>query len=159
MKFKAYDHTLLSVVESFQIKETDRPFTKTPLDNIKLARQDSERHPTLVFDEQGHCIGFFTLHEGAGVRPYTANPKALFFRSFSMDQRYRGKGYGKLVMQRLPHYICLNFPEVNEIYLTVNKDNVVGQKLYARCGYQCVGESELEGRPVDVLKYVLTSSK
>ena len=65
----------------------------------------------------------FTLHEGNGPKPFTDNPKAIFFRSFSVDQRYRGQGIGKRTLEILPAYIKQHYPRINEITLAVNTDN------------------------------------
>lgn len=147
-----YEEALISEIKQFNISAEDRKFTKTPEENIKLATNDEERHPTLVYNARSECVGFFTLHEGDGVAPYSNNKNAIFFRSFSIDSNYRGHGYGKQVIQSLPNYLRQYFPDVDEIYLTVNMDNEIAQKLYQQCRYQNVGTSKLEGRPVYILK-------
>ena len=48
--------------------------------------------------------GLFTLHEGDGPKDYTDNSQAIFFRSFSVDQRYRGRGIGR---GRLNYYLVM----------------------------------------------------
>lgn len=147
-----YEDAFTTDIKQFNITAEDRKFTKTPKENIDLATRDEERHPTLVYNGDKECVGFFTLHEGQGVAPYSNNKSAIFFRSFSIDSNYRGHGYGKQVIQSLPNYLRQYFPDVNEIYLTVNTDNEIAQKLYQQCCYQNVGTSQLEGRPVYVLK-------
>ncbi len=61
------------------------------------------------------CVAFFTLHRGKGVAPFSDNQDAVFFRSFSVDQRYRNRGIGKVVMEKLAlyyqhlgYYYCVN---------------------------------------------------
>lgn len=153
----AYDSSLHDDVANLNITKDDRKFTKTPLENIELAMHDKERHPTLVYNVEKQCIGFFTLHGGKGVAPYTENPKAIFFRSFSIDYKYRGMGYGKQVIQALPQYVMQNYPDINEIYLTVNTDNTKARTLYMQCRYQYIGDDLLEGRPVNILKKKLSN--
>ncbi|WP_251943509.1 MULTISPECIES: GNAT family N-acetyltransferase [Staphylococcus] len=152
VSFKFYEQDDWETVKNIAITDEDRNFTKTPIDNIKLAQEDPSRYPTLVFNSEDQCIGFFTLHTDGGVAPYTENPNAVFFRSFSIDNRYRGKGYGNIAMQCLSQFISDQMPKIDEIYLTVNDNNIGAQKLYERCYYQYVGEDELEGRPVYVMK-------
>lgn len=147
-----YNEKLKSDLNHIEIAISDRQFTKTPVENIELAAHDSERHPTLIYNHEQQCVGFFTLHEGQGVTPYTENKDAIFFRSFSIDKKHRGKGYAKKVMTALPGYLSEQFPNINEIYLTVNNDNVIAQQLYEQCNYQYVGTSTLENRPVYILK-------
>lgn len=69
------------------------------------------------------CVAFFTLHRGKGVAPFSDNQDAVFFRSFSVDQRYRNRGIGKVVMEKLASFITSTFQDINEIVLTVNTDN------------------------------------
>ncbi|MCU5746992.1 GNAT family N-acetyltransferase [Staphylococcus sp. SQ8-PEA] len=146
MELKHYQPELYNEVAQIEVSDGDRKFTRTPLHNIELAQKDAERYPILVYDH-GQCIGFFTLHVGRGVSVYTRNSHAIFFRSFSIDKRYRGKGLGKKVLRLLPQFIYQNFPRINEIYLTVNDDNEVAQKLYYQLKYERVGNVTVEGRP------------
>lgn len=144
-----YNAELYEAVESLELKDEDKQFTKTPTENIRLAQMDDERHPTLVFNAQQQCIGFFTLHEGAGVSPYSPTVSdSIFFRSFSIDVKHRGIGYAKSIIEVLDDYVRSCFPYIKYIYLTVNDDNIIAQKLYSECNYKHIGESLLEGRPV-----------
>ncbi|MCG3012306.1 GNAT family N-acetyltransferase, partial [Pseudomonas aeruginosa] len=76
----------------------DLKFVKTPEENITAAMSDNERYPIVVMDGR-QCVAFFTLHRGKGVAPFSDNQDAVFFRSFSVDQRYRNRGIGKVVME------------------------------------------------------------
>ncbi|MEW8963585.1 GNAT family N-acetyltransferase [Staphylococcus arlettae] len=156
MYFESYRPQLIQDVMDFYIQSHDRQFTKTPEDNIKLAELDNERCPTLVYNDRQQCIAFFTLHFGEGIKPYTTNEQAVFFRSFSVDARYRNLGIGTAVIQALPQYIHEQFPMITEIYLAVNDTNEQAQRLYERCGYQYCGESELEDKRVYILKQIIT---
>ncbi|MDW8553120.1 hypothetical protein [Staphylococcus nepalensis] len=66
-------------------------------------------------------------------------------------------GYGKQVIQALPQYVMQNYPDINEIYLTVNTDNTKARTLYMQCRYQYIGDDLLEGRPVNILKKKLSN--
>lgn len=153
--FKSYASPLWSAIKNFNILQSDRRFTKTPAENIKLAQKNVERFPTLVFNDNQQLIAFFTLHIGEGVKPYTDNPNAIFFRSFSVDSNFRGEGVGRAVIENLSTYIANNFPTIEEIYLTVNTDNEVALQLYKKCDYCYVGDADLEDKPVHILKYSL----
>lgn len=93
----------------------------------------------------------FTLHRGKGVAPFSDNQNAVFFRSFSVDQRYRNKGIGKVVMEKLVPFITSTFQDINEIVLTVNTDNPHDMALYRQQGYQYMGDSMFVGRPVHIM--------
>lgn len=150
VKSRPYHVSLYADLVNFTLSAEDREFTKTPLENIDLANRDQERHSTLVYDDKGQCVGFFTLHEGDGVKPYSAN--AIFFRSFSVDSHYRGFGFGKKVMRVLPQYVKQYYPTINEIYLAVNTDNHLARELYIQSDYEIVGETLLENKPVYIMK-------
>lgn len=150
MYLKAYEPELFEQVKILEILESDSKFTKSPIENIKSANQDSDRHPTLVMDNES-CIAFFTLHEGNGPKPYTDNPQAVFFRSFSVDRRYRGQGIGKRTLELLPAYIKQFYIYINEITLAVNTDNEKAINLYKQAGFRHTHDSELVGRPVYVM--------
>ncbi len=95
--------------------------------------------------------GLFTLHRGKGVAPFSDNQDAVFFRSFSVDQRYRNRGIGKVVMEKLASFITSTFQDINEIVLTVNTDNPHAMALYSQQGYQYMGDSMFIGRPVHIM--------
>lgn len=155
MIFENYSTPLLNYIEKFNISTSDRKFTKTPLENIELAQDNDERFPILVFNDKQQCIAFFTLHTGDGVKPYTNNRYAIFFRSFSVDRDYRGQGVGKAVIESLPTFVAESFPNIEEIYLTVNIDNEIALQLYKKCNYVYMGDADLERKPVHILKYKL----
>lgn len=55
-------------------------------------------------------------------------------------------------MDALPAYLSKQFPDIDEIYLTVNNDNIVAQALYKQANYENAGTSTLEGRSVYILR-------
>lgn len=154
MEIKIYHPQFLEAIQSIQLSEEDARFTKKPLENLESAKTNENRHPTLVM-EGGKCVAFFTLHEGDGPAPYSTNPKAIFFRSFTVDVRYRGKGVGKRVIHQLSTYIKDAYPHINEILLTVNIDNPRAIHLYEQAGYLHIGKSTMIGKPVYVMSYPL----
>lgn len=152
MEIKIYHPQFLEAIQSIQLSEEDARYTKTPLENLESAKANENRHPTFVM-EGGKCVAFFTLHEGDGPAPYSTNPKAIFFRSFTVDARYRGKGVGKRVIHQLSTYIKDTYPHINEILLTVNIDNPRAIHLYEQAGYLHIGKSTMIGKPVYVMSY------
>lgn len=145
----------LPMIEDFQLSDKDLKFVRTPKENITAALSDDERYPIVVLRNQ-QCVAFFTLHCGKGVEPFSDHSGAIFFRSFSVDRRFRNQGVGKLVMEKLPSFIAATFQDVNEIVLTVNTDNPHAMTLYRQQGYQYVGDSVFVGRPVHIMTRILT---
>ena len=140
------DHSML---EAFQLSESDLKFVKTPEENITAAMSDNERYPIVVMDGR-QCVAF--LHYIVEkVAPFSDNQNAVFSGSFSVDQRYRNKGIGKVVMEKLVPFITSTFQDINEIVLTVNTDNPHAMALYRQQGYQYMGDSMFVGRPVHIM--------
>ncbi|MCJ1662906.1 GNAT family N-acetyltransferase [Staphylococcus sp. NRL 18/288] len=154
MQIRRFKNKDLKLIDSFKVLKEDRKFTRTPLHNIKLAQEDNERHPIIVM-QNDRCVGYFTLHDGSGVAPYSDNRQVMFFRSFSVDAKHRGQGIGKSIIEALPHFIEQEFPNVNEIVLTVNTDNYKAIRLYENAGYNYTGDASLEGRPVHIMSYTI----
>ncbi|WP_256083981.1 GNAT family N-acetyltransferase, partial [Staphylococcus aureus] len=67
------------------------------------------------------------------------------------DQRYRKRGIGKVVMEKLASFITSTFQDINEIVLTVNTDKPHAMALYRQQGYQYMGDSMFVGRPVHIM--------
>lgn len=147
---KHYQQNDLKAIEQFQLLPGDQQFVKTPYDNIMAAKEDGHRYPITVW-RNNECVAFFTLHLEDGVKPFSDNPNAVFFRSFSVDARYRKEGIAKQVMSKLLTFIRQQFNNINEIVLTVNTDNPKAFNLYKQQGYNYQGDSTLVGKPVYIM--------
>lgn len=79
MYLKAYEPELFEQVENLEILESDYKFTKSPVENIKSANQDSDRHPTLVMNNES-CIAFSLYTKEMGL-----NHSLIIQRPFSLD--------------------------------------------------------------------------
>jgi diamine N-acetyltransferase len=72
---------------------------------------------------------------------------------FMIDTRYQKKGYGKNALQLSIDYLRKEF-NVNEIFLSVEPNNIVAEKLYDSLGFKRTGElagEEIEMR-LDIIK-------
>lgn len=66
---------------------------------------------------------------------------------FFIDQRYQGRGLGKLALAAFIEQVQQSFPECRVISLTVQPDNLPAQRLYAGAGFLRARE-EVFGEPV-----------
>ena len=66
--------------------------------------------------------------------------KGWWFYAIWINPIYRGKGYGKILMQEL--LLEVRKKKIKQIYLNVDKKNNVAQNLYKRIGFVEVGKSE-----------------
>ncbi|MFT8709283.1 MAG: GNAT family N-acetyltransferase [Sporolactobacillus sp.] len=131
-----YSEDYAREIDSYIINQLD--FTGTPKEALNLSKQDDERHPVLVFCRE-KLVGFFVLHGWGGAKRYTDNHYALLLRTFSIDSRYQGKGYGRQTVESLDAFVMHSFPDINEMILGVNHNNVPAQQLYLHHGFSDTG--------------------
>ena len=58
---------------------------------------------------------------------------------FMIDQRFQGKGYGKLALEKLVETIKKNYA-YKEIYLSYVPENIIAERLYIGFGFEKTGE-------------------
>ena len=68
-----------------------------------------------------------------------------------MDQRYRNKGIGKVVMEKLVPFITSTFQDINEIVLTVNTTIHMPWHFIDNKDINIWGDSMFVGRPVHIM--------
>lgn len=134
MELLSYNESFWPFIEQYQLSEEQLEFTGTPLDCIKLAQEEQDRHCILAIDE-GKLVTFFVLHENEGPKIYSDNAQAILLRAFSTDFNHQGKGYAKQSLLLLPDFVRNHFPHITEIVLGVNLRNTAAQRLYKKCGY------------------------
>jgi ribosomal protein S18 acetylase RimI-like enzyme len=131
-----YSDMFKSAIDHYVIREIQ--FTGAPQEAVKLSERDKQRHPVLVLADDD-VVGFFVLHEGDGPKKYTDHPHTLLLRTFSIDSRYQGQGYGSCAIALLDEFVNRLFPSAEEIVLGVNHNNVPAQKLYLHHGFTDTG--------------------
>ncbi len=134
MNLLAYKESFQPLIEQYQLSEDQLEFTGTPLECIKLAKEERDRHCILAIEEE-ELVTFFVLHENEGPKSYSDNPTAILLRAFSTDFKYQGKGYAKQSLILLPDFVRAHFPHITDIVLGVNLRNTAAQALYKKCGF------------------------
>ncbi|EKN71606.1 acetyltransferase, gnat family protein [Neobacillus bataviensis LMG 21833] len=142
MQLNFYNEKFHNSLEQYSLTESQLRFTGTPREQIKLAQEDSDRHPVLAM-EGDSLITFFVLHKQEGVKLYSENQHAILLRAFSTDSRHQGKGHASNVLTALPDFVKEHFDEINEIVLAVNLQNEAAQHLYKKSGYVDEGERRM----------------
>ncbi|MEK5363817.1 GNAT family N-acetyltransferase [Peribacillus castrilensis] len=122
---------------------------------MKYCREDCDRHPVVIL-AKGIPVGFFVLHIGENIPPFTSDKKAILLRGFLVDQKHQGKGIGKKALQSLPEFAKGIFPNKDSIILAVDVMNVNAKTLYAKSGFQDTGIQK-EGRSglMEIMEYRL----
>jgi diamine N-acetyltransferase len=78
-------------------------------------------------------VGFFTL----AYEPATTDQYWLFH--FFIDQRYQGRGYGWMALQRFIVLVGREHPQCRTLQLVVHPENVAAQRLYIAAGFRPTG--------------------
>lgn len=145
----------LHQLSQFYLPDTQTPFSALPEESLKYCREDCDRHPIVILAE-GIPVGFFVLHIGENITPFTNDEKAILLRGFLVDQKHQGKGVAKKALQILPEFAKAIFPNKDSIILTVNVMNVIAKSLYAKSGYQDTGIQKV-GRSglMEIMEYRL----
>ncbi|MBP1043841.1 GNAT family N-acetyltransferase [Vagococcus sp. BWB3-3] len=125
-----------SVVANYQL--TNATFTAHPKEKVKELTEDGQLFPLFICHEEV-VVGFFCLNGYPATKEFTDNPKSLLLRALSIDERYRGKGFGKGGMEALAGFLSLEFPQCDEIVLAVNHKNIPAQSLYLELGFEDTG--------------------
>ncbi|MGY3715793.1 GNAT family N-acetyltransferase [Sutcliffiella cohnii] len=109
-------------------------YASDPLPALLKCEEDNTRHPVVIL-YNGEPAGFFILHGWEGVKEYSDNKDAILLRSYSVNPKFQGNGIAKQSLQVLDSFVKRNFPEVNEIILSVNYMNIVAQHVYKMAGF------------------------
>lgn len=140
MKLVAYDDAYYEKIENFQINSSQLEFTNAPLDNIKLAKQNPNRHCILGLSNQNDLVVFYVLHEDCEFTNYFSTPaeSTIFIRSLSTDERHLRKGYARKSLERLDAYLVEHMSHIKHIALLVDKPNQIAYQLYTSLGFKDV---------------------
>ncbi|PLR94128.1 GNAT family N-acetyltransferase [Bacillus sp. T33-2] len=134
-----YDPRFDAELRAFQLPEEQQKFTGMPDKSLETASADPNRFPIVILSSD-IPVGFFILHKGTDIKPFTQNPRAMLLRAFSINHKHQGRGYAKQALLQLPDFVSMHFPEIDEIVLAVNEKNIAAKQLYEKSGFQDLGE-------------------
>ncbi|NEW06586.1 GNAT family N-acetyltransferase [Paenibacillus sp. SYP-B3998] len=129
-----YEEEHQEALELFYLTDEQLQFTASPKAALDVAKSDKQRFPVVILSENVP-VGFFVLHVGENIQPFTRNPNAILLRALSVNYEHQGNGYGKQVLRLLPSFVAMHFGEINEIVLAVNETNPIAKRLYEKMGY------------------------
>ena len=99
-------------------------------DKMVRALESPETHVFVILDDDEHIIGSTTLCVSELLTGRTAGVEAAVVSS-----KYRGKGFGKKLMEHVIDYARCEFPRI-AIHLTSNPTRVAANELYKSLGFQ-----------------------
>lgn len=95
---------------------------------IKPDGEQVEYIPFAIYD--GNRMVGFIMHA------YEVNTTdGYWINGFLIDAKEQGKGYGRAAILRMITWIQSQFPQCEEIRLTVHKDNRIAKTLYSNLGF------------------------
>ncbi|WP_322012608.1 GNAT family N-acetyltransferase [Paraburkholderia sp. J12] len=128
------------------------PVQKVGVENLKVSDQQIEYAgpirraieaciSDLTGDVQGLAI--FNGDEIAGflvLKRQTANPGwastgAAVISALRIDLHFQGLGIGTAALQYLPEWFSTHWPDTTSIMLSVDEENEVGRRSYAKAGW------------------------
>lgn len=136
IQLKFYNESHLETLISYTLSEEQTKFTALPFQAFERLKERTDNHAkpiTIMLDNEP--IGFFVLDYGEDKLEMTDNENSLLVRSFSINPKHQGKGYGKIAMNLVDRFIKENFPTIDELVLAVNFKNKAAYDLYLKVGY------------------------
>jgi GNAT superfamily N-acetyltransferase len=91
----------------------------------------------LVDDEP---VGFCLLKRGEFL-PHWAAQDSATLHALQIDHRLQGKGLGKAMLQQLPEAARSLWPDIGQLMLSVDADNLAALHVYVSQGWMDTGEA------------------
>lgn len=127
-----------SAITEYCLPKEQAIYTSLPIDVLEAFKKDKFNLPFIIFLDDD-LIGCFALYTNKEGNYYTGNENAIILKSFSIDSRYQNRGYALQTFNRLPEIIKINFPDKDEIILTVHHTNLPAIHLYKKAGFMDKG--------------------
>lgn len=151
--YKPADYSALNyVLNDVQMRHTSTVDFALNRTEKRVEKEIFTDYPITIFYNE-EAVGFFILDFGKDKFELIENENSILIRSLSINPKFQGKGIGKSAMFLVTEFIQNNFPNVNEIVLTVNVKNDVAHQIYVEVGFQFEGKTK-EGR--SGLQYILS---
>jgi len=116
-----------------------RAWSGTPGDTLPPAEHDPAQRPVAIL-HYGLPVGFLVLHGGVGAGRFVRPHGELLIRALFIDADWQRRGIGGRALALLPAFVHTTVDAtVERLVLTVNVENEVAQKAYARAGFRDTG--------------------
>ena len=108
------------------------------LNTLLVKATDDIEGFVLLLDDQP--VGFFMLKRGAFLAPWAAHGSATL-HALQIDRRVQGQGLGKVFLKGLPEAVRETWPDMKQLMLSVDADNLPAFNLYVGQGWVDTGEA------------------
>lgn len=119
-------------VSQLRVSDNQIGFVEPIADILKKLSSAVHGH---VIQLDKNIIGFFLIDTSYSSNYEFCETGSIGLRSFFIDHRYQGHGYGKQVTQLLRDYLAPNYPNNHSVYLTVNCKNPAAKHCYEQGGF------------------------
>lgn len=131
--FKDIDDTNEYKVRQIKLKEGQERFIESVDECLIEADTYNEWHPVAIYCDE-EIIGF-AMYGSFGPN------KDTWIDRIMIDEKYQGKGYGKIAMIKLIDMLS-NECGVNIIYLSITEENRTAYSLYKSIGFEFMNERD-----------------
>lgn len=135
-------HSDIHADELKNYRLTELYFTDPPLQAVMDHPSDSEQMPVVMKNEIGEVVGFFILQQNIAEKYGYDSKTDLLLRTFSIDEKHRGKGYSVAAFDSIAHFIRREIGDsVRRIILAVNENNPIAIAVYQKAGFVDTGKT------------------
>ncbi|MBF0753063.1 GNAT family N-acetyltransferase [Jeotgalicoccus nanhaiensis] len=147
IRIKEIDASNINEMRRISVKEHQKSFIETVDECLEEAAIYKQWCPVAIYDYD-KIVGF-AMYGAFGKNPDTWIDRII------IDEKYQGKGFGKLAMKELIKIITEKY-NVNIVYLSFVENNDVARKLYENLGFNFTDEYDPEGELI--YKFNLTEN-
>ncbi|MGC5770826.1 GNAT family N-acetyltransferase [Paenibacillus pabuli] len=123
---------------NFSLTGEQLEFTALPAEVIEEAISNPDKYPIVIVKEETP-VGFFILHKNSEYVEERDASRKILVRALSITLEHQGKGYALAAMNALTPLLLQLEPEIKEVMLAVNEQNVAAQRLYMKAGFRDTG--------------------
>jgi len=128
-----------------KVAENQKSFVAPNSFSLAQAKYEPGCTPMCIYDDET-MVGFVMF----GIDKDENNDEEFWISRFMIDEKFQGKGCGKIAMAKIIEYIKDNY-DYDEVYLSEVPENARAKGLYKSFGFEFTGEVE-EEEEVMVLK-------
>ncbi len=133
VNFKDIDDTNEYEVRNIKLKSGQEKFIETVDECLKEAEAYKEWHPVAIYCDED-IIGF-AMYGSFGPN------KDTWIDRIMIDEKYQGKGYGKMAMRQLIDIVSKEYG-INVLYLSITEENKLAYNLYTSIGFKFMNERD-----------------
>lgn len=126
-----------------EVEDSQQPFVAPNPISLAQAKYEPDCRPVGIYAD-GKLVGF-------GM--YGIDQEQNWIHRFMIDKHCQGRGFGKAAFKLVMEKAMADAPKHHALYLSVNKENPVAQRMYEGYGFACNGEWHGSDEKVMVKRY------